>query len=110
MVNSFKQALHLSVATAEDHDVVSVGEVGHMDVGSNLNPWVIPSIMQLKRVGERAHPCRTPERISFSLHLGRRVVYVPWWVAHTGILYQMCYVCGAIYGENTSCDCYPFSL
>ncbi len=39
-VNIFKQALHLSVATAEDHDVVGRGEVGHVDFGSNLNPWV----------------------------------------------------------------------
>ncbi len=38
MVNSFKEALHLAVATAEDHDVVGIGEAGHMDVDSNLNP------------------------------------------------------------------------
>ncbi len=36
--NSFNQALHLSVATVEHHDVVRIGEVGHMDVGFNLNP------------------------------------------------------------------------
>ncbi len=41
VVSSFKQALHLSVAIAEDHDVVGIDEVGHMDVGSNLSPWVI---------------------------------------------------------------------
>ncbi len=40
-INSFKQALPLAVATAEYFDVVGIGEVGHMDVGSNLNPWVI---------------------------------------------------------------------
>ncbi len=38
VVNSFKQALHL---TAEDHDVSGIGEVGHKDVGSNLNSLVI---------------------------------------------------------------------
>ncbi len=26
---------------AEYYDVVGIGEVWHMDVGSNLNPWVI---------------------------------------------------------------------
>ncbi len=36
VVNIFKQAVHLSVATAEDHDVVGIGEVGHMGFGSNL--------------------------------------------------------------------------
>ncbi len=40
-INSFKQALHFAVVPAEHHDVVSIGEVGHMDVDSNLNPWVI---------------------------------------------------------------------
>ncbi len=40
MVNCFKQALCLAIATAEDHDVVGTGELGHMDVGSHLNPWV----------------------------------------------------------------------
>ncbi len=39
--SSFKRALHLAVAAAEDYDVVGIGEVGHMDVSSNLNPWVI---------------------------------------------------------------------
>ncbi len=34
-------AAHLAVATAECCNVVGIGEVGHMDVGSNLNPWVI---------------------------------------------------------------------
>ncbi len=39
--NSFKQALHFSVAAAEYYDV----EIGHMGVGFNLNPWVIlPSL------------------------------------------------------------------
>ncbi len=38
-VDSIKQALHLAVATVEDHDVIVIG--GHMDVGSNLNPWTI---------------------------------------------------------------------
>ncbi len=41
MINSFKQALHLTVATAEYNGVVGIGEIGHMDVSSNLNPWVI---------------------------------------------------------------------
>ncbi len=41
MVNGFKQTLHLSVVACKDHDVVSIGEIRHMDVGSNLNPWVI---------------------------------------------------------------------
>ncbi len=42
-VNSFKQALHPPVTTAEDHAIVSMGEVrrNEVDVGSNLNPWVI---------------------------------------------------------------------
>ncbi len=40
-INSFKQALYLAVATAENHDVVGIGEFGHMDVDSNLNPWEI---------------------------------------------------------------------
>ncbi len=40
-VISFEQALHLSVATVEYYDVVCIGEVGHMDVVSNLNLWVI---------------------------------------------------------------------
>ncbi len=41
-ISSIKQALHLAVAAAaaaaEDYDV-GIGEVGHMDVSSNLNPW-----------------------------------------------------------------------
>ncbi len=41
VMNSFKQALHLAVATAEYNDVVGIGEVRHMDVSSNLNTWVI---------------------------------------------------------------------
>ncbi len=40
-VSNFKQALQLSLATAQDRDVVGIGEVGHINVGSNLNPWVI---------------------------------------------------------------------
>ncbi len=40
-INSFKQAVLLAVATAEYYDAVGVGEVGHMGVGSNLNPWVM---------------------------------------------------------------------
>ncbi len=33
--------MHLPVAAAaEVHDAVGIGEVGHMDVGSNLNPSV----------------------------------------------------------------------
>ncbi len=38
---SLKQALHLAVATAEYYDVAGIREVGHMDVSSKLNPWVI---------------------------------------------------------------------
>ncbi len=34
-VNSSKQALHLSVATAEDHNVVGKVEAGHMGVSYN---------------------------------------------------------------------------
>ncbi len=40
-INSIKQALYLAVAAAEYYDVVGIGEVRHMDVSSNLNPWVI---------------------------------------------------------------------
>ncbi len=40
-INSFKQVLHLAVAAAEYYDGVGIGEVGHMDVSSNLNPWVV---------------------------------------------------------------------
>ncbi len=40
-INSLKQALHLAVANAECCDVIGIGEVGHMDVSSNLNVWVI---------------------------------------------------------------------
>ncbi len=40
-INSFKQALHLAVATAEYNDVFGIGEVGQMEVRSNLNSWVI---------------------------------------------------------------------
>ncbi len=40
-INSLKQALHLAVAAAEYYDVVGKGEVGHMDVSSNLNPSVL---------------------------------------------------------------------
>ncbi len=40
-IDSFKQALHRAVATAEYNDDVAIGEVKHMDVGSNLNPLVI---------------------------------------------------------------------
>ncbi len=38
-VNSFKQVLHLPVTAAQDYDTVGIDEVGHMAVGSNLNPW-----------------------------------------------------------------------
>ncbi len=70
-VNRFKQALHLSVATAHDNDVFGKGEVGHRDVGSNQDlglscrAWPrIQPIMQLKREGERVHSYRMLERIS----------------------------------------------
>ncbi len=36
-----KLALHLAVASDEYNDVVGVGEVRHMDVGYNMNSWVI---------------------------------------------------------------------
>ncbi len=35
-INSFKQALHMAESTAEYHDVIGIGEVGHMEVGSHL--------------------------------------------------------------------------
>ncbi len=40
-INSYKQALHLNVATADYYDVFGIGEVRHLDVGSNQNPWLI---------------------------------------------------------------------
>ncbi len=40
-INSFKQALHLAVAAAEYYEIVGIGEIRHMGVSSNLNPWVI---------------------------------------------------------------------
>ncbi len=40
-INSFKQALHLTIAATEYYDVVGIGEVGLMDVCSNVNPCVI---------------------------------------------------------------------
>ncbi len=40
-INSFKQALHLPVATAQDYDVFGIGEVGRMDVCFSLNSWII---------------------------------------------------------------------
>ncbi len=36
-INSFKQTVHLYIATAEYYDVVSVGEVGHMYIGSKID-------------------------------------------------------------------------
>ncbi len=30
-----------TAATAEYYHVVGIGEVGHMDVSSNLNPWIV---------------------------------------------------------------------
>ncbi len=41
VINSFKQVLYLSIANTHGHNVVGIGEVGLMDLGSNLNPWVI---------------------------------------------------------------------
>ncbi len=41
VVNYFRSAMHLLVATAEYYDVVGIGEVRHMEVDSNLNPGVI---------------------------------------------------------------------
>ncbi len=38
-INSFKQALYLAVATAQDYANVGIDEVGHMNVGSSVNPW-----------------------------------------------------------------------
>ncbi len=43
-INSIKQALQLAVAAAEYYNVLGIGEVRHMDVSSNLNPWVIFSL------------------------------------------------------------------
>ncbi len=40
-VNSFTQTMHLSAAASKDHDVVGIGEVGQLDVGSSVNLWVI---------------------------------------------------------------------
>ncbi len=40
-ITCFKQALPISVATAEDHDVDGIEEVRHMDGSFNLNPWEI---------------------------------------------------------------------
>ncbi len=40
-INCFKQALYLAVIAAEYYDVVGIGDVGHMDISSNLNPWVV---------------------------------------------------------------------
>ncbi len=40
-INNFKPPLHLAVAAAEFHDFVSIGEVGHTDVVSNVNPRVM---------------------------------------------------------------------
>ncbi len=40
-VNNFKQALHLSVATAEGHEFICKGEIGHMGIGLYLKSWVI---------------------------------------------------------------------
>ncbi len=40
VVKSFKQALHPSVAAAQDHDVVSKEEVGYIDICSKRNLWV----------------------------------------------------------------------
>ncbi len=39
-INSFKQALYLAVATAQDYANVGIDEVGHTNVGSNVNPWI----------------------------------------------------------------------
>ncbi len=50
-INKFKQALHLAVAAAEFHDFVSIGEVGHTDVGSNVNPWVMLQSLAKNPVG-----------------------------------------------------------
>ncbi len=61
VVNSFKQAVHLSIATAEDHDVVGIGEVGYMDTSLNALP------------SSRTARCcpRTSERISKEIGSGR---------------------------------------
>ncbi len=40
-INSFKPALHVTAATDGHQDVVGIGEVRYVNVGSNLNPWVI---------------------------------------------------------------------
>lgn len=38
MVNYFKKAVYLPVLATQEYDVVGIIEVGHMCVGSNLNP------------------------------------------------------------------------
>ncbi len=63
-VNSFKQALHLSVAYAVNHNVVGSGKVGHMDVGLNRNPWVI-----LKRLSKNSVAYLIEESCAASLIL-----------------------------------------
>ncbi len=52
-INIFNQALHFSVATAEDHDVVGIDEIGQMNVGSYLNP-----------LGNLAEPGQESSRLS----------------------------------------------
>ncbi len=41
VVNCFKYGLHLPVAVTKEHNIVAKSEVRHIDVDSNLNPWVI---------------------------------------------------------------------
>ncbi len=56
------QALHLTVAAAEDNDVVGIGEVRHMDGGSNLNPVLsmqLLFILQAFRLCLRRRRCKT---------------------------------------------------
>ncbi len=71
VVNCFKQVLHPSVVIAHGHDIIGVSEVGHTDVGSNVNPWVtlrgstknpIDNIIDESR--ESSHPRPTLELIS----------------------------------------------
>ncbi len=40
-INSVTNVLHLAVAAADYYDVVGIDEVGHLDVSSNLKPWVV---------------------------------------------------------------------
>ncbi len=50
-VNTFKQALHLFVAAAQNHNVIGIGEVGHINVGSKPNP--LDNLLELDQESSR---------------------------------------------------------